>query len=554
MSATLDGTLRACRQSGMDVVQASKTTYKIANEDPKALLTALDTAHYDIFPTSWQPLILAAGIQMKDQQGAEQIARHLAVELLVKVYRKTIDVKQYHAIWEREYVQRTRIQSLQPTAASGGFTTEYDALINAAAKTHRIRPELLFAQIAQESRFNPNAVSRVGAVGLMQLMPDTAKDLKLKDIEGKGDERYDPVKNIDAGAKYLSGRLEEYNGNEELALAAYNAGPGNVKKYNYAIPPFTQTQHYVKTILANDDKYLPVQLPPELQQIYVGTQAAIAQAAQLARAGDTKTAHTVMNNQIWRISQIIPKLDPKQNAGLIAYLQRQLAYYHMGILPGAKTPAAGTSLTKSTPALVAPATPVKAATPAAVKPAAPAAPAAKRTATIPTWKQQGLNNYYTLSTQFAPVTKAADATRYNGEVLYDLTGKAVKARPGTTTATIAAYYHTVNALKGRTVVPQGLLVPQPARRNGGIVSTSQRIAIPVSEWNKKYTGGRIRVTATDGRLNPVALSRLEVAVRELTRRGYSVTITSANRTYSYQKKLYDDYISGRTIDPDKSYS
>ena len=115
-----------------------------------------------------------------------------------------------------------------------------EKLVKEAAERHRIDPALVRAVIETESNWNPSAISRKGAVGLMQLIPTTAHRFGVNDL-------YSPQQNVDAGVRYLKTLLERYNGNLDLALAAYNAGEGAVDRA-HGIPSFRETRDYVQRV------------------------------------------------------------------------------------------------------------------------------------------------------------------------------------------------------------------------------------------------------------------------------------------------------------------
>jgi len=133
-----------------------------------------------------------------------------------------------------------------PIPATAAPQPLYRDLVEASAKKYNLDPDLVTSVIAVESNFDPKAVSRKNAHGLMQLLPETAAQLGVKNID-------DPTENIDAGSRYLKYLLQMYNGNLSLALAAYNAGPEKVQLYG-RIPPYSETISYVRRVKRGYDK------------------------------------------------------------------------------------------------------------------------------------------------------------------------------------------------------------------------------------------------------------------------------------------------------------
>lgn len=165
----------------------------------------------------------------------------------IKITSYALD--EHHSVTiEEDAVVDSADITLESKPRSTYSSLPYNHEVVAAAKETSLDPALIHAVIATESKHNPRAQSNKGAFGLMQLMPATARRFNVKD-------RNDPKQNIVAGAKYLRELLTLYKGDLKLTLAAYNAGPGAVKKYSNHIPPYRETMHYVPKVLKYYQQY-----------------------------------------------------------------------------------------------------------------------------------------------------------------------------------------------------------------------------------------------------------------------------------------------------------
>ena len=168
---------------------------------------------------------------------AEKTTTRIAVVLLTLFIISLIEYQFYNNENKKITGSRKDVSS-----GNGKYLLLYDKIILKISKRHNVDPDLVKAVIMAESLVDTNAVSKKGAKGLMQIMPKTARWLGVKDSAH-------PEQNIEAGTRYLKCLIDEYDGNLKLALAAYNAGPGTVKRYK-GIPPYKETRSYIKKVLA----------------------------------------------------------------------------------------------------------------------------------------------------------------------------------------------------------------------------------------------------------------------------------------------------------------
>jgi soluble lytic murein transglycosylase-like protein len=156
-----------------------------------------------------------------------------------------------HALLSLRFLSTTSFGSVlfdSNARVNAPMPAEMSSMIEEAARTHGVDPRLVAAVASRESHFNPRAISRTGACGIMQIMPSTARFLGLGDV-------FDARQNILAGTRYLRKLLDVFHGDLDLTLAAYNAGPGAVQRYN-GVPPYRETQEYVRIVRASYERAL----------------------------------------------------------------------------------------------------------------------------------------------------------------------------------------------------------------------------------------------------------------------------------------------------------
>ncbi|HTO71960.1 MAG TPA: transglycosylase SLT domain-containing protein [Myxococcota bacterium] len=189
--------------------------------------------------TAW---LLAAAVAVSLSQAA-----HAQIYVFKDAYGRTFFTDAPPHDGFEPYHSKGFLNRIRTAAGKAATEKSFDGAIKRASRQHGVSAALVKAVIAAESGFDPLALSRRGAQGLMQLMPDTAEQLGV-------DDAYDPWQNIDGGTRYLCELIDRFPGELELALAAYNAGPEAVRQYQ-GVPPYAETRGYVRRVLAYYKKF-----------------------------------------------------------------------------------------------------------------------------------------------------------------------------------------------------------------------------------------------------------------------------------------------------------
>ena len=190
----------------------------------------------------------SAGSELPDEQSSSAPPPPQDISVLERHFSDLISsLTKRFAELEKTFMRAllTAVKGYQAATAPAAQASpgKFSGAIDQAAKRNELDPSLLRAVVGQESGFSPRAISSAGAMGLMQLMPATAREMGVQNP-------LDPVQNLEGGARYLRGLIDRYHGRLDFALAAYNAGPGAVDRYG-GVPPYAETKTYVKSILSS---------------------------------------------------------------------------------------------------------------------------------------------------------------------------------------------------------------------------------------------------------------------------------------------------------------